>query len=82
MKSLAKAARVNQAIEVIQHMNKGMTTVEACQEVGLPRSSYYDIIKNKPAIILARHQFAIKLDRKKKPPKRAKKEVEMEDIKY
>jgi hypothetical protein len=48
MKPLAKAARVNQAIEVIQHMNKGMTTVDACKEVGLPRSSYYEIINNNP----------------------------------
>jgi hypothetical protein len=46
MKSPAKAARVNKAIEVIQHMNSGMTTVDACKEVGLPRSSYYEIIKN------------------------------------
>ena len=51
MKSLAKAARVNQVIEVIQHMNSGMTTVDACQEVGLSRSSFYDIIKNNPEAI-------------------------------
>jgi len=30
MKSLAKASRVNTAMQVIQHMNAGMTVVEAC----------------------------------------------------
>jgi len=42
MKSLAKASRVNTAIKVIQHMNAGMTVVEACQAVGmLPITAYY-----------------------------------------
>jgi hypothetical protein len=57
MKSLAKAARVNKAIEVIQHMNNGMTTVDACKEVGLPRSSYYDIINNNPEAIAEYHEM-------------------------
>ena len=57
MKSLAKAARVNKAIEVIQHMNKGMTVVDACQEVSLPRSSYYDVIKKNPEAIAEYHEL-------------------------
>ena len=57
MKSLAKAARVNQAIEVIQHMNSGMTVVAACQEAGLPRSSYYDIVKKSPEAIAEFHEM-------------------------
>lgn len=32
-------------------MNSGMTVVDACQEVGLPRSSFYDIIKKYPEAI-------------------------------
>ena len=48
MKALAKTARVNQAIQVIQLMNDGMTVTDACQEVGLPRSSYYDIVNHHP----------------------------------
>jgi len=57
MKSPAKAARVNKAIEVIQHMNDGMTVTDACQEVGLPRSSYYEIIKNNPEAIAEYHEM-------------------------
>jgi ACT domain-containing protein len=51
MKALTKASRVNSAIQVIQHMNNGMTVVDACKEVGLPRSSYYDIIAKHPEAI-------------------------------
>ena len=32
-------------------MNDGMTVVDACEEVGIPRSTYYDIIKNNPEVI-------------------------------
>jgi len=38
-------------IEVIQNMNKGMTVVAACKEVGIARSSYYDIVKKNPEAI-------------------------------
>jgi hypothetical protein len=51
MKALTKASRVNSAIQVIQHMNSGMTVVDACHEVGLPRSSFYDIVKKYPEAI-------------------------------
>ena len=61
MKSLAKAARVNQAIEVIQRMNNGKTVVDACQEVGLPRSSYYDIVNKNPETI-AEYQELVQLN--------------------
>ena len=57
MKSLAKAARVNKAIEVIQHMNDGLTVVDACKEVGMPRSSYYDVVKNNPEAISEYHEL-------------------------
>jgi len=29
-------------------MNSGMTVVEACREVGMPRSSFYYIMENNP----------------------------------
>ena len=48
MKSLTKASRVNTALQVIQHMNNGMTVVEACKAVGMPRSSFYYIMVNNP----------------------------------
>lgn len=51
MKSLAKASRVNTALQVVQYMNEGMTVVDACREVGLPRSSYYDIVNKNPEAI-------------------------------
>ena len=35
----------------IQHMNAGMTVVEACREVGIARSSFYYIIENNPEVI-------------------------------
>jgi len=51
MKSLAKASRMNTALQVIQHMNAGMTVVEACREVGMSRSSFYYIVENNPEAI-------------------------------
>jgi len=51
MNPITKSSRVNSAIQVIQRMNDGMTVVDACEEVGIPRSTYYDIIKNNPEVI-------------------------------
>lgn len=48
LKSLARNSRVNTALQVIQHMNNGMNVVEACEAVGMPRSTYYYVIKNNP----------------------------------
>ena len=48
MKALAKSSRVNTAVQVIQYMNTGMTVVEACKAVGVPRSSFYYIMVNNP----------------------------------
>jgi ACT domain-containing protein len=55
MKAITKASRVNTALQVIQHMNEGMSVVEACQIVGIPRSSYYYILKNNPEAIAEIH---------------------------
>lgn len=51
MKAINKASRINTAVQVIQHMNNGMTVVEACKEVGIPRSSFYYIVENNPEAI-------------------------------
>jgi len=51
MKSLAKSSRINTAMQVIQHMNGGMTVVDACKAVGMARSSFYYIVENNPEAI-------------------------------
>ena len=48
METPAKAARINMAIMVIRYTNDGMTVVAACREVGLARSTFYDICKRNP----------------------------------
>jgi hypothetical protein len=48
MNSITKASRINTAVQVIQNMNAGMTVVEACKAVGMPRSSFYYIMENNP----------------------------------
>ena len=46
MKSIGKTSRVNNALQVIQHMHAGMSVVEACKVVGMPRSSFYYVVEN------------------------------------
>jgi hypothetical protein len=48
MDTVAKTARINSAIEVIQHTNNGMTVVSACEKVGMPRSTFYAVLKTNP----------------------------------
>jgi hypothetical protein len=73
MKALTKASRVNSAKQVMQHMNSGMTVVDACKEVGIPRSTYYHLIKTHPEAMAeyqemvdanARNQFGLILSNK------------------
>ena len=68
MKDIAKTSRVNTALQVIQHMNDGMTVVSACKEVGIPRSTFYDVVKKNPEAVTeyqeivdanARHQLGL-----------------------
>jgi hypothetical protein len=51
MKSITKASRINAVTQVIQYMNSGMTVVDACRELGMPRSSFYYIVENNPRAI-------------------------------
>ena len=48
MKAITKASRINTAVQVIQLMNAGMSVVEACKVVGMPRSSFYYVVENNP----------------------------------
>lgn len=51
MKALAKSSRVNSALQVIQLMNDGMSVVDACKAVGIPRSSYYHTMRENPEAV-------------------------------
>jgi hypothetical protein len=48
MKSIGKVTRINNALQVIQHMHDGLNVVEACRMVGMPRSSFYYIVEKNP----------------------------------
>jgi len=58
MKAITKASRVNTVLQVIQPMNDGMSVVEACRMVGMPHSTFYNIVKRKPEAI-AKYQEMI-----------------------
>ena len=51
MKSITKASRINTVTQVIQHINSGMSVVEACRTVRIARSSYYYIVEKNPQAI-------------------------------
>jgi ACT domain-containing protein len=51
MKSITKASRINALTKVIQNMFSGMTVVDACQEVDMPRSTFYYMVDNNPEAI-------------------------------
>jgi hypothetical protein len=62
METPAKNSRANLAIQVIKHTNNGLTVVDACKEVGLPRSSFYDIVKRNPQIIVDYQEIINKVE--------------------
>jgi hypothetical protein len=71
MASIKKDIRTNQALLVIQQSNKGMSIIEACQEVGISRSTFYYFISHNPdaiasfqemQLVAATQQFALILD--------------------
>ena len=51
MASIKKDIRTNQALQVIQQSNKGMSIIEACQEVGISRSTFYYFTSHNPDAI-------------------------------
>jgi hypothetical protein len=57
MDTPAKTSRTNLAIQVIQETNKGLTVVAACKEVGLARSSFYEIYRKNPEVFIKYQQI-------------------------
>jgi hypothetical protein len=51
MSTIKKDIRTNQALQVVQHTNNGLTIIEACREVGIPRSTFYYFVDHNPDII-------------------------------
>jgi hypothetical protein len=51
MVSVKKHIRQNQALQVIQHSNNGLSIVKACQEVGLSRSVFYRFCKQNADLV-------------------------------
>jgi len=51
IKAITRTPRVNTVLQVIQLMNNGMIIVDACREVGVPRSTFYDICKRNPEAV-------------------------------
>jgi len=51
MKAPTKASRINNALQVIQQMNNGMTVVEACRAVGMSHSLFYYVLENNPEAV-------------------------------
>jgi len=75
MSSLKQQIRTNQALQVIQHANSGMSIVVACQEVGIPRSTFYYFVGQNPdaiagfqemQMVAAIQQFALILENQTK----------------
>jgi ACT domain-containing protein len=48
METPAKCARINQALTVLRKAQDGMTVIAACREVGIARSTFYDVCKRHP----------------------------------
>lgn len=44
MNEITQSSRVTTALRVIERMNEGLNVKEACQEVGMPRSTFYDVL--------------------------------------
>jgi hypothetical protein len=75
MSSLKQQIRTNQALQVIQHANSGMSIIDACQAVGIPRSTFYYFVDHNPDAIasfqelqmnVAIKQFALILENQTK----------------
>ncbi len=51
MRSIKQSIRTNQALDVIQLSIDGMSIVEACREVRIPRSTFYHFVTAHPDAI-------------------------------
>jgi hypothetical protein len=59
MRSIKLSIRTNQALEVIRLSLEGMSIVEACREVRIPRSTFYHFVTTHPDAISNFQQLQI-----------------------
>ena len=48
---IANSARINSAIQVIERTFEGKTVSAACKEIGMPRSTFYDVCTRNPGVM-------------------------------
>ncbi len=48
---LANSARINSAIQVIERTFEGKSVSAACKEIGMPRSTFYDVCTRTPGVM-------------------------------
>ena len=48
---IANLARVNSAIQVIERTFEGKSVSAACKEIGMPRSTFYDVCTRNPGVM-------------------------------
>lgn len=68
MSSIGKSLQKTNALQVIRHLSTGMSVIDACRTVGIPRSSFYYFIEHNPeeiaeaqALIEANNQEQLRL---------------------
>lgn len=59
MRSIKQSIRTNQALQIIQHSVDGMSIVEACREVRIPRSTFYHFVTTHPDAIASFQELQI-----------------------
>ena len=63
MNSPKKVVRTNQALEVIRLSTDGMSIVKACQEAGIPRSTFYYFYSNYPELFAESQEMIESIER-------------------
>jgi hypothetical protein len=59
MRSIKQSIRTNQALEVIKNTHEGLSIVEACQVVGIARSTFYYFYNHHPDALAAYQEMRI-----------------------
>ena len=62
MVTVKKFIRQNQALQVIQHSNNGMSIVKACKEVGIPRSTFYGFCQRNADLVASFHEMQLEAE--------------------
>lgn len=65
MNEITKSSRVTTALQVIQRMNEGLSVKEACNEVGMARSTYYYIISREAEALAEFRDMVVSNDRER-----------------